>query len=894
MIKHLKLEQKFTLLLALIFLGGILLSGILLSQAMQQKAENEVIAQAEILTQTMNSVRTYTSEHVRPLLQDQLETETEFIAETVPAYSAREVFETFRESPDYEDFFYKEATLNPTNMRDLANEFETTLVNQFREKEELTLLSGYRSVNGEKLFYSARPLSVNAQSCLQCHGRPANAPRSQLVTYGSQNGFGWQVGEVVAAQTLYIPAGEVFSRGEQYRNLAIGIFGGIFAAAIALLNGLLRRAVIRPIGQLTAITRRLGAGNNTATQMQTTQIQATQMQAFESAGITRIAQRSDEPGQLARAFQNMAHEVTLREQNLNSAVAERTAQLAETTQAAQQARTEAEQASQSKSQFLANVSHELRTPLNAIIGYSEMLQEELSGPTQKQQLDDVDKIHGAGTHLLSLINDILDLSKIEAGKMELFLEHFEIATIVNSVTQTAQPLMAQKHNQLVVDCPANVGAMVADMTKLRQALLNLLSNAAKFTDNGTITVSVTKQASLPLWKRNSGDSPEGTIGQNESGFTFAVSDTGIGMTPEQQTKLFQAFVQVDGSTTRNYGGTGLGLVITRDFCRMMGGDVHCQSQVGVGTTFTIWLPDQVSDLSAQAALSAEKLSAEKLSAEKRTPANRPPAIASTTSSQERPTTTGTGTTILVIDDNESVRDLTDRFLTQAGYQVITAANGMEGLRVALSAAPSIILLDVMMPEMDGWSVLRALKLDAQLMHIPVLMMTITDDKSLGYALGAADYLLKPVSSERLVNVLEKYRSPETAQTAENNSWVMLVEDNAANREMTRRQLHATGWQVIEAENGLQALTQLEQHCPDVILLDLMMPEMDGFEFLQQLRQRPEWRAIPVIVLTAKDLTAADHQRLKGQIQQLHQKGAYSRQMLLEEIQALLSTAEDRP
>jgi len=869
--RKLKLGQKFTLFLTLVFLGGIVLSGGLLSRAMQQKAEKEVIAQAEILTQTMNAVRNYTSGHVRPLLQDRLATEAEFIAETVPAYSAREVFETFRQSPGHENFFYKEATLNPTNMRDLACDFEADLVNKFQESRALQSLSGYRRVDGDKLFYSARPLVVEQQSCLQCHGRPADAPKSQLATYGAKNGFGWKVGDVIAAQTIYIPAGEVFARGEQYRNLSIGIFGGIFAAAIAFLNWLLRRSVIQPIGRLTDITRRIGAGGD---------LTANQMQAFGTAGITRIAKRADEPGQLARAFQNMAHEVTLREQNLNSAVAERTAQLAETTKEAQQARTEAEQASQSKSQFLANVSHELRTPLNAIIGYSEMLEEELSGEVDELQLADVSKIHGAGTHLLALINDILDLSKIEAGKMDLFLERFDIRQIIADVTQTAQPLMTKNHNQLVVTCPDAVGTMYADVTKLRQALLNLLSNAAKFTQNGIITLEVSRQNTLPAWKRAAGDYAQSEqleghalniIGADEPGLTFSISDTGIGMTPPQQAKLFQAFVQADGSTTRNYGGTGLGLVITRDFCRMMGGDIHCQSQPNVGTTFTLWLPVEVADSTAQPIPYATD------------------ARSHAAASQDSVTRSAAETTILVIDDNESVRDLTRRFLQQAGYQVITAANGMEGLRLALSATPDVILLDVMMPEMDGWSVLRAIKLDTTLMHIPVVMMTITDDKNLGYALGAADYLLKPVSSERLVMALHKYRASSVSgpDKKQSEAWAMLVEDNAANREMTRRQLQSAGWQVMEAENGVRALAKLEERTPNVILLDLMMPEMDGFEFIQRLRLREEWRSLPVIVLTAKDLTDEDRQRLQGQIQQLHQKGAYSRQTLLDEIEAVV-------
>lgn len=861
--KTLKLGQKFTFFLTLVFLGGILISGGLLSRAMQQKAESEIVTQAEILTRTMNSVRDYTSEHVKPLLEAQLATESDFIPETVPAYSAREVFESFRQSPGHENFFYKEATLNPTNQRDLASEFEADLVNQFRDDNELTLLSGYRTINGEKLFYSAQPLSVGSESCLQCHGRPADAPRSQLEAYGSQNGFGWSLNEVVAAQTIYIPAAEVFSRGDQYRNLSIGIFVAIFAAAVALINWLLRRSVIRPIGRLTEIARRIGVGND---------MTATQVQAFESAGIARMARRSDEPGQLMRAFQNMAHEVTRREQNLNLAVEERTAQLAESTQAAQQARAEAEQASQSKSQFLANVSHELRTPLNAIIGYSEMLAEELTDSANAVQRSDVMKIHGAGRHLLTLINDILDLSKIEAGKMDLFLERFKVRELVNEVAETARPLIVKNHSRLVVNCP-DVGSMYADVTKLRQILLNLLSNAAKFTKNGTITLGVAAVPTLPVWQQAGDEGSSWMIGLDEPGLTFAVSDTGIGMSPEQQAKLFQAFVQVDGSTTRNYGGTGLGLAITRRFSRMMGGEVHCESQLGQGTTFTLWLPTQVPEGRAV----GDEATAE------RSPLQQQALNALSEARYSVTSDSTASTTILVIDDNASVRDLTQRALVQAGYRVITAPNGIAGLRLALTAVPDVILLDVMMPEMDGWAVLRALKLDPQLMAIPVIMMTITDDKTLGYALGASDYLLKPVSSGHLISVLQKYRSGSAA-----SDWVMLVEDNAANREMTRRQLQLCGWQVEEAENGRIALEKLEQRQPSVILLDLMMPEMDGFEFLQRLRQRPEWRSLPVIVLTAKDLTQEDQQQLKGKIQNLYQKGTYSRQSLVDEIQDLIA------
>lgn len=337
--------------------------------------------------------------------------------------------------------------------------------------------------------------------------------------------------------------------------------------------------------------------------------------------------------------------------------------------------------------------------------------------------------------------------------------------------------------------------------------------------------------------------------------TFKVTDTGIGMTPEQQARLFQSFTQADACTTRKYGGTGLGLAITQKFCEMMGGDISVESEAGKGTTFTIQLP-QVQELQPESSGQNE----------------RHRIIA-------HPTTPG-ASTILVIDDDPAVQDLMQRFLNREGFHVVTAASGQEGLRLAREQTPDAIVLDVMMPNMNGWVVLSALKADPDLASIPVVMVTMVDDKNLGYALGASDYLLKPINYDRLTAVLHKYRSDSSPSS------VMVVEDNPENREMMRRQLTKAGWRVIEAENGRRALSVLQVEQPGVILLDLMMPEMNGFEFLSELRQRPQWRTIPVIVLTAKDLTQEDRQRLDGQIQHVYQKGSYNHQILLDEIRGL--------
>lgn len=505
---------------------------------------------------------------------------------------------------------------------------------------------------------------------------------------------------------------------------------------------------------------------------------------------------------------------------------------------------ELEAASNAKSQFLANVSHELRTPLNAILSYSQLLLEELEELGQHGFIADVRKIHTAGAHLLELINDILDLSKIEAGRMDLYLETFDVAALVGDVVALVQPLVAHNDNTLSVRCADGIGAMRADVTKVRQALFNLLSNATKFTERGTVSLTVSR----------------GPVGGVES-VTFAVADSGIGMSPEQMGRLFQAFAQADSSTTRKYGGTGLGLAISRHFCRMMGGDITVESEVGKGSTFTIRLPAEVA-----------------------APATSPEAVPMPTAA---PQPDG-APTLLVIDDDATARELMLRFLATEGFRIATASSGADGLRLAKELHPDAITLDVLMPGMDGWAVLSALKADPELADIPVIMLTILEEKSVAYSLGASEYLTKPIDRGRLAAVLERHR-PEHRDRS-----ILVVEDDPATRDALRRVLVPEGWAVDEAENGHVGLACVEKRRPELILLDLMMPEMDGFAFLTELRRHEKWRSIPVVVITAKDLTADDHRRLNGYVAAIVQKSAYSREELLAEVRDLLATSVHRP
>ena len=500
------------------------------------------------------------------------------------------------------------------------------------------------------------------------------------------------------------------------------------------------------------------------------------------------------------------------------------------------AKDDAETASRTKSQFLANMSHELRTPMNAILGYSEILEEEMHSDGLVKFIPDLQKIHNAGEHLLSLINDILDLSKIEAGKMQLYLEEFDVATTVDDVADTVKTLVAKKNNHLIVHCPPEIGKMRADLTKVRQSLFNLISNAAKFAQNGEIRLDI----------RRDGDE-----------LYFTVSDEGIGMTEDQIAGLFEAFTQADLSTTRKYGGTGLGLAITRHFCRMMGGDVTVISKPGKGSVFTVRLPAIVPDIYAQ--------------------------LGEMTSSNNEVVSVGNyGDVILVIDDDPAALDLMNRYLAKDGFRAVTASNGVDGLRLARSVSPVAITLDVMMPGMDGWAVLQQLKASAETQDIPVIMLTMLDDKNMGYSLGATEYMTKPIDRNRLTNLLGRYKGSNGGCS------VLLVEDDDVTRDMMHTLLTRVGWSVTEAVNGRIALDCLDSAVPDLILLDLMMPEMDGFEFAQHLRERSDWQLIPVIVLTAKDITDNDRHRLNGFVEKVLQKGDTNGASLLREIKTLVA------
>jgi len=626
---------------------------------------------------------------------------------------------------------------------------------------------------------------------------------------------------------LYLKAAKSEGDEERFSNLLRGsliIFAGsaLLAVAVAFRIGGRFTAPITELAQVSTSVRRTHDYSQRVESSASGEI-GELIESF-NAMLGTIETKTAELEQARATAEGAKDQLEEANRTLEARVEDRTKLLAKAVK-------DAEEASKAKSSFLAKMSHELRTPLNAIIGYSEILREDAVDDGDTRTADDLDKVLNAARHLLGLINDVLDISKIEAGKMELYLETFDLTKAVNEVIATAQPLVAKKGNALALDCPPDIGVIHADATKLRQMLLNLLSNASKFTENGTITLRLTRNP-------------------DDDSVALAVIDTGIGMTPEQLGRLFQAFSQADASTASKYGGTGLGLAISKQFAQMMGGDITVTSTAGVGSNFTIRLPSRVESKKPKVVNQSS-----------------PRLTRSPFPDQKRPK-------ILVIDDDKDIRTVITEILDQSGYEVFTATSGQQGLDLAAQIQPALIVLDLMMPGMDGWTVLTKLQHKPATADIPTIILSGASGLEMAMSLGAAAVLFKPVDANQLTAEIAAQLAPLPP------SYILLVEDDADSRTLLTRLLEGEGWNCRAAINGNAALRVLKQAAPSLIILDLKMAGMNGFELLEVISKNPAWSKIPVVIVTSMDLTADMRDYLAPRTAGVLAKGRFSREDLL--------------
>ena len=501
------------------------------------------------------------------------------------------------------------------------------------------------------------------------------------------------------------------------------------------------------------------------------------------------------------------------------------------------ARDEARDASDQKTKFFANMSHELRTPLNAILGYGEMLYEDCEDLGYDDLLPDLKKITSSGTHLLSLINNILDLSKIEAGKMELFVTSFEIENMVQTIKDVSEPLAAKNDNGFVINLDGAMGSMSQDETKLRQCLTNFLSNGFKFTKNGTVTLDVKARM-------------EGDV----EFVDFAVIDTGAGMSPEGVAKVFEEYTQAERSTSANYGGTGLGLPISKKFAEMMGGDVIVTSEEGVGSVFTMSVPRECPEYND------DEVDSNVINLDDQ------------------------DNLVVLVDDDVAMHDLIKRTISKLNLTLLGATNSEKGMELIREVKPKLILLDVLMPGRDGWSLLKECKTDQELKDIPVIMISQLNQSNLASSLGANDYLTKPIDRSHFINTLKRIMGTDTQ-----NQKVLVIDDDKDVRELLSRLLKDAGYRPIDARDGKEGLERTKDE-PALIILDLEMPRMDGFEFLDNyIKNVPEEKRAPVLVFSGKDLTDVQEDLLKERVVGLVKKDDVSMDKLSQMIQGIIKS-----
>jgi len=686
--------------------------------------------------------------------------------------------------------------------------------------------SEYRNVAGEEFFQKVLKIPARTVYTSPVEPRMINATPIHWDEDGNGELSDDELRGIIAVEFLY-PL-------EQFRHERLVMWGmtigiTILAIIITVIATMMQiRRLTRPIHQLVNATKAISSGDLS----------------------TEIPVHSeDEVGLLAASFNQMARdlktnidekdryamELAKLNAELEDKVMARTSELEAANRELQIANVKIREADRLKSEFLANMSHELRTPMNAIIGFTRLVRRKAADLLPERQLENLEKVEISANHLLGLINDILDLSKIEAGKMGVNFMPIDLAPLVDTCLATVEPMVKGGKVRLIKDVPHNLPEVLSDQDKLKQIIINLLSNALKFTEEGEVKLSaVLKDASLRI----------------------AVCDTGIGIRSDALEYIFEEFRQVDGSSTRKYGGTGLGLSITKKLAELLGGTIDVQSVEGKGSTFTVTLPLAKRDIEAP----AEKV---------RPKEERLPAV----EMKEKKV-------LLAIDDDPNVLNLLKQNLEDEGYYVVGALNAEEGIRKAKEIHPYAVTLDILMPQKDGWGVLGNLKADPATRDIPIIVLSIIDNKELGFSLGAFDYLLKPFEKEAILAVLHRIPGMPAKR-------VLVVDDEPAAVNLLMQILQDEGYQVKEAYSGKEAVRALETSPHDIILLDLLMPEMDGFEVIRRVKANPRWRNIPIIVITAKDLTDDDCSFLRQSVDRIMQKAGLARETLMKEVQSLL-------
>ena len=548
---------------------------------------------------------------------------------------------------------------------------------------------------------------------------------------------------------------------------------------------------------------------------------------FFLMGVSNLQQKRQRIRQLEAEESNKIAELT----RLTEVLRERTDELAS-------ANLRIQESDRLKSQFLANMSHELRTPMNSIIGFSEILVERLDGKVEGKHLSFLRHILASGQHLLGIINDILDLSKIEAGKMEIFPERFDVRQVIESVCHVMRGMSRAQPN-LVIETPDDLPQIETDLAKFKQILFNLLSNAIKFSPpERAVTIRARHM-------RGTGD--EGVI-------TVSVRDEGIGIDPKDHDVIFEEFRQVDGTVKREFGGTGLGLALVKKFVELQGGTVRVDSAPGSGSTFSFTLP-----VTMKAAVVSRAQAAPVLE-----------------ESGSRPTER-----VLVVEDDAHAYELISAALATAGYTSVRARHGEEAIRLAREARPVAITLDLVLPGLDGWEVLKRLKNDKATRDIPVVIISMIENRELGVALGADDYMVKPVDRERMLERIAKLTSGRTSRTR-----LLLIDDDKAVHALLEEELTSLGYTIESAFSGESGVRAARAVTPDLIILDLMMPGMSGFEVAGALKEDASTCNIPIVVLTSKEISADDRRELQSKVTMFVQKGTSAREQLVREIRRL--------